>query len=242
MTVTPFDNLSFDQKNATHEEVRIALDHLKFGLKLLRDFSGLPSEFHAPLLLLTSGFERLLKLILCLDFLNRTGGYPDWGAFSVRWRSHRLRELLRDVVLVMDACPRWQSASALKDDRTFVSSDSDLLELIQLMQEFGSASRYHNLDVITSKPDPERDPEQVWKDHREAYWDKVSPPDYIPDSSEFHDRVNIYWIALLQRLARALSRMFTFDALGDTGRRSSVVVISNPFLTLDDRDLVTLKW
>ncbi len=58
------------------EELRIAIGLLKGGLRELQHIDGANDFYHLPLLILSSGFERLMKVIICFHSHETNGSYP----------------------------------------------------------------------------------------------------------------------------------------------------------------------
>ena len=48
-------------------EVETAINLLKKGMAELQQISGANDFYHTPILLLSSGFERLIKCLICLS-------------------------------------------------------------------------------------------------------------------------------------------------------------------------------
>ena len=49
---------------------------LKTGLRELNRMDGSTDFFHLPILLLASGFERMMKTVICCHYLESTGEFP----------------------------------------------------------------------------------------------------------------------------------------------------------------------
>lgn len=115
---------------------------------------------------------------------------------------------------------RHEKYEFLLEDKNFISNDRDLKELLTLLSEFGKFSRYHNLDIVTSKTNPSVDVENLWEKFESKIL-KANTPIYKrfllfnhQPSNETYDYINSRIISILERFVRGLSRQFTFVNLG----------------------------
>jgi hypothetical protein len=218
------------------EEVRLAVDLLQVGLGHLQRIDGANDQYHVPILLLASGFERLIKCLLCLRVLHDEGRYPTPGEIR---QTHNLRPLLQeltDALYVDDFVAR----PAIRDDLTYLRSDEQLLSLVTALSDFGQAARYYNLDVVSGKDPQYPSPEEAWNEienaiiERDPAWARKleDRPAAIDDLFE---RVNRELVIGLERLARALARLFTLSRIAEEARVFTGLI--GPFLFLRDDEL-----
>ena len=66
------ENLEY-KKHCFFEEVNTAIQLLKNGMGELQKIGGANDFYHAPTLLLSSGYERLLKSLLCVESMDGSG-------------------------------------------------------------------------------------------------------------------------------------------------------------------------
>lgn len=122
-------SVSEDQKTAVVEEVYSAIYLIEFGLLALNE---LANAEHLPVLLLSNGFERLLKMILCLNDLEQEGQLPTASSFS-RNRNHDIDRLLKQVI---DIAKQWNCEErykkSAKADMDFLEQDRDLERLVPI--------------------------------------------------------------------------------------------------------------
>jgi len=225
------------------EEVRCSIFLIQEGLISLNQLTGSNDFYHLPLLLLASGFERLLKMIICLGNLEKYGKFPIKNKYFKGIAGHNIEKLLE---LVMDSVKTWNYSYkylATKDDIDFIKENSDLKEFIELLSSFGMESRYYNINIILgSTSNKLHNPKKMFDKFcfkiikRNQNWiDKIQYPQIDETIKEF----NKYLTYLIQRLARALCRMFKSGKLGELGK--SLTGINSSFLYLSDDDLYNIN-
>jgi len=67
---------NIQQKVALALEIKTSVKLLCLGLAELQGIDGANDFYHLPFLLISSGFERLMKCIICLKRLKDTGRFP----------------------------------------------------------------------------------------------------------------------------------------------------------------------
>jgi len=82
---------------AIDQELLTAVRLIKCGFGQLQQMDGANDFYHLPLLALSSGFERYLKVILCFRHLERTGEFPDSDGLPRGSKGHDLELLLERV-------------------------------------------------------------------------------------------------------------------------------------------------
>jgi len=71
------------------EELLSAMRLLKTGLRELNRTNDRTDFYHIPMLLLSSGLERLMKVLICCHYLETTGTFPDCSVFSKNQRKKK---------------------------------------------------------------------------------------------------------------------------------------------------------
>lgn len=240
--------LSPVQALALDDETRIAADVIAAGVHELRRIDESNDRVFAPMLLLSVGFERLLKLTLVLYELARSGKVPSSKALRQHGgrKGHDLAALTSAVVARGGSDEQLLRRPACKDDLPFLREDEVLTYAVATLAEFGTTSRYYHLDTLldsagsdTALTGLERlDPLAAWGALEQAlvarHHDRSR--DSGPDSPSFdYAIVATESTALFQRYARAISRMWTLGSLGATARQFSGHLY--PFIMLRDEDL-----
>jgi len=219
-------SLTIDQdvKIALAEEVKTATFLIREGLISLKCLYDDVDSAHLPILLLSNGFERLVKTIICLSCLEENPVNPDFKNI----RTHKIKELLERV---NETAKRWRyekKCAKTKEDMVFLDNCKDLQKLVKLLTDFGDKSgRYYNIDLIIGKKKKFDNPSELFI----AYCDEKM--------DEGVSDIICHVTTILQRFARALCRMFIYGELGQTGDNMKNIV--EDFLCLNDKDLLYVK-
>lgn len=231
------------------EEVRTAIYLIQEGLISLNRLDGANDFAHLPILLLSNGFERLLKMVICLDYLERKGQFPNDSSFH-EYKHHKVEKLLEQVI---DIAHKWnysKRCEATKKDMEFLEGDDDLKRVVTLLEKYADAGRYYNIDVIVGKKhSADDDPVRLFDSYcddiffSQSDWQNKITGENLGEKMGANIRyVNHHITTLLQRFARALCRMFTMGRLGQIGSQQTGTI--GCFLFLQDKDLgqVQSRW
>jgi hypothetical protein len=219
------------------EEVRVSIDLLKDGLGALQRIDAGNDAYYTPLLLLASGLERLMKTILCYQVIEKTGRLPNKGEFP---EIHDLVGLL-DRITESEWPQEYTSRPVSEEDLEYLRGDTGLRPILQALSDFADArrGRYYNLEVLLGR-DPDWDsPEQAWSALEMAILREQ--PDWEERMLQASALDDIYeaiaetLVARLERMLRALARLFTLGALGEEAARVTGLIA--PFLFRPDEDL-----
>jgi hypothetical protein len=142
--------LSPVQALALDDETRIAADVITAGVHELRRIDESNDRVFAPMLLLSVGFERLLKLTLVLYELARSGKVPSSKALRQHGgrKGHDLAALTSAVVARGGSDEQLLRRPACRDDLRFLREDEVLTYAVATLAEFGTTSRYYHLDTL----------------------------------------------------------------------------------------------
>jgi hypothetical protein len=145
------------------EELLTAIRLLKTGLRELNRTDGSTDFFHLPRLLLASGFERMMKTVICCHHLETTGDFPRRSVFPPGRRGH-------DLVLLLDHITRdcfsdvyLSRIPAAKSDISFLRGDPKLSSIVQILSDFGQSARYYNLNVVLDEQNPGPSLDDEWQ-------------------------------------------------------------------------------
>jgi len=183
----------------------------------LHKLDGANDFYHLPLLTLSSGFERLMKVILCFRTLEKTGEFPRPKDFPSGREGHNLESLLKKI---RKECflERYVHIQIAKDDLLYLESD-ELLSFLSVLSKFGQAARYYHLDVVLGKQ-PETDaPDREWESLETAI--AVKRPGLMdeikenPASNKIHQEIAAEVVSRFERFARALARLFGIGGIGE---------------------------
>ncbi|MDP9343002.1 MAG: hypothetical protein M3Q23_13130 [Actinomycetota bacterium] len=187
------------------------------------------------MLLLASGLERLMKVVLCLAVLQDQGRFPNPSDIPA---THDLVRLL-DVVIATCFDDAYLERPAAQEDLAYIRDDERLRQVVRALAEFGDQARYYNLDVVTGRSLPFRPPDEAWGDIEHAVLEE-NPfwvVEFTTDSGlEAHsDRMARTLVVAIERLIRALVRLFTLSRIAPEARLHTGRIAS--FLRLTDEHL-----
>lgn len=227
------------------EELIVAIGLLKGGLRELQHIDSANDFYHLPLLILASGFERLMKVIICFHIYETKGSYPSklpW--MEGKRHGHDLMWLLDYITKKCFSSSYLKRIPAAYQDITFLREDKHIRTVIKILSDFGDATRYYNLKVVSGNKPDTGSPEQQWnKLETEIMRDSAEWAIELRRSSGLADtfgRINTEIVARLERFARALCRLFTIGALGAKALQASSVV--HEFLMIRDDMLGNTRY
>lgn len=221
------------------EEIHTAMRLLKSGLRELNRLDGANDFYHLPLLLLASGFERLMKTIVCCHHLKTTGRFPDRRIFPKSKKGHNL-VLLLDTVTRQCFSDRYVAGvPAAQRDIEFLRSDAQLRTIVLILSDFGQGARYYNLNIVLGEPNPGPSAEDEWQKleiailQEDSGWaSKTADP---AQSDALFDQINTKLTVHCERFARSLCRLLTIGGLGELAKQISPY--AHHFLFLMDDQL-----
>ena len=224
------------------EEIHTSIKLLQLGIKELQEISHENDFYHLPLLLLSSGFERLMKCMICLKYLDENGKFPT---------SEKIRSFGHDLVNLKDKiisdCTSKETAyerPATNQDYEFLSGDKDLDKFIRILSDFGQNARYHNLNVVGGKSNPmsdikarveEFELQLIMRKYEKNSNNLKKLLTDVEKADEYYKEIYDIIINKLHRFARALVRKFTLGDLGKEARTYDRLI--KPFLNLKDEEL-----
>ena len=209
--------MTSDQELALLEEVKTAVFLIKEGLLSLEKLQVDGDLSHLPILLLSNGFERLLKIIICMSVLVKSPSNPDFGKIKI----HDVDGLLKQVIDISKEWGYKEKCVEAEKDVIFWENCKDLRGWIKLFADFGHKSgRYYNIDLIIGSKTCWENPCELFK----SYCNGKTVKDIT---------------TLLQRFARSLCRMFVWGPLYQVGGDMTQIV--GDFYSLSDGDLGQVK-
>src|SRR3989338_8024188 len=150
-------------------EIRTSIYLLKKGMAELQKISGSNDFYHLPVLLLSSGFERLIKCLLCLALMDDKGNLKKKKPFKTSGREgHDLDILLNSLLSVCENKNYFSKSQAAKEDIDMFANDKNLRKIITLLSEFAQRDRYYNLDVVLENSTNSKDPLRGWDEIEKA--------------------------------------------------------------------------
>jgi len=205
------------QKVMLGEELVTAVRLLKTGLRELNRMTPANDFFHLPILLLASGFERMMKTVICCHHLKRTGTFPNRNAFPSGKKGHDLVWLLKHITHECFSPHYLSQIPAARADIDLLRNDPKLTNIVKILSDFGQSARYYNLNVVLGAPNPGPSPDDEWqKLEMEVLQEDPSWAKRICDPKEsgaIHRQINKQLTVHCEKLARSLSRLFTIGGL-----------------------------
>ena len=224
------------------EELRTSVRLIELGLGEIQNLGKADSFRHLPFQLLSSGIERLLKCHICFGFFEQNRRLPSFNKLkNCGGRSgHDLIELHKEVAKNYFNKP----VPALKQDFEYISSETKLHTMLELLSEFGKYSRYYNLDIVTGAEKPSRNVEGEWRifetDIALEHDGIVNKLSDINTAGYANDFINRQIVILVEKYIRAIARQYTIGGLGQKAKQHSSVLMY--FITLKDEKLGTTNY
>lgn len=225
------------QKIHENEEMRTAMGLLELGTYELKNIGGGNDFYHLPLLLLSNGLERLMKVILCIDYYQEHGDYPDSNYLKNKL-GHKLTNLLGKILPLFEKANYLQIPVA-KEDGEFLKNDNTIKLILEALENYASGGRYHDLDAMLVRKETDSDPKHQWEKIETHIlqsfpnWER-----YIQEPSLFDEmwkKINHTLIEKLSRLIRAFCRLFTMGPIAKEGKIHCGQI--STFLFLNDDEL-----
>ena len=221
------------------EELLSSIRLLKTGLRELNRMDSSTDFFHLPILLLASGFERMMKTVICCHHLKTTGKYPKRDVFPNGKKGHDLVWMLNKIANECYSDTYLTNIPAAISDIKFLRDDTKLSKIIKILSDFGQSARYYNLNVVLGEQNPGPSPDDEWQElqmeilQEDPLWkSRIKNP---KENTLIHNEINKAMTVHCEKLARALSRLFTIGGLGAQGRQISIH--TNHFLKMRDEQL-----
>jgi len=221
-------------------EIRTSIYLLKKGMGELQTISGSNDFYHLPVLLLSSGFERLIKCLLCLALMDDKGALKERPFKTSGREGHDLDTLLNSLLSTCKNKNYSSKSKTAKEDIDMLVNDINLRKIITLLSEFAQGHRYYNLDVVLDNNSKSKDPSGGWVEIEKAITQhhpdiSTKRQDLTIDLDGLYKDINRELIIVLEKFTRALTRLFVFADLGDFAKQASI--LTHEYLLLDDNEL-----
>lgn len=220
------------------EEIKLSSQLLKRGLGNLAKIDEANDFYYAPILLLSTGFERLIKCLLCLAQMDEHGNMNSIPFETKGRNGHDIIDLFNKLLTIIAQNNYSSKLPAARGDIEFLESDVYLKEIITLFSKFAQGGRYYNLDIVLNGASVYEDPVRNWNEMETAIFRKrkdllaqLENDFNAPVSKE----INRELIIVLEKFARALARLFVYADLGELSKTAYPFI--SDFLVLSDVDL-----
>ena len=223
------------------QELEISTKLVKKGLHEFQNISFINDFYFLPILLISNGLERFIKIIICLHHFEKNKKYPNLS--TIRNYGHNLTRLF-DYVFNAFFQSVDDKPTAVAEDLKFLRSKFSKT-IITNLSEFGISARYHYLDEILGENPKTKPPETIWHmlemeiiATEDVNWLKNINSQKYRD--KYFVRVRENFVVPIERIMRILSRIFTFGYLGENAR--TFIPSLDPFYSLRDEDLGKTKY
>ncbi len=221
------------QRLSLLKETELSISLLSSGLAILQQSRPYEFKCFSFMLLLATGLERLMKIVLCLHAFEATGEFP--SKEYLKGLGHDLVRLRNEV---LRACytQEYLKLPFARTDHDFIEQDALFNHMLILLSDFAQSDRYIHMDSIAD-PQGREWPELRWEELErqtmpsDVYWSLVQEGKL----DELKQHSNQQFVANIEKFIRALTRLFAFAGLGDLARSNSVTTWG--FMKLEDEQL-----
>lgn len=163
---------------------------------------------------LSQGFERLMKVYLCLAFQNKKNAYPPPRYFKKY--GHDLVKIKSKII----ADYFINHGNQFELDYEFLVNNENLNELLKILSDFGKYGRYYNLDYILGNNNELVNPIKEWEKLENKLMDKNSIKKLMHRNieGEVYIEINQKLIILIEKFTASLSRQMNFKSIGKNAR------------------------
>jgi len=207
-------------------EVEKAAMFLRGGLAELQKISPTNNYYDPLLLFLSSGFERLFKSMICLNYKEIHGKFPTYAEMKGGAESGHDIRYFKKMIEKMSVPVDRPFAS---EDYSVIMEDGTINDVMEVLTKYAMRGRYFHLDAILGN-EQEFDPDSKWEkietnlnieQYGQNEWLKILQS---KDGLELlYENSNNQLLCRIEMFLRAISRQFTF---GDFS--SEAVVYSTP--------------
>jgi hypothetical protein len=222
------------------QELDVAMVTIEAGLTAIQASRPYRPRHSVFLLLLATGIERLMKIVLHVHALETTGAFLT-ESYMKKHYGHDLVKLCEGVIANCFTQAHLARPVA-RDDLDFIRHDAIFQPMLTLLADFAKTDRYVYLSGI-SDPEVTTDwPGRRWEQLERA---TMPPGEYmrLVIAGQEHaakQHANRALVACLERFVRAVARLFVTGVLGDQARQVSPAV--SHYVMLNDEDLGTKMY
>jgi hypothetical protein len=233
--------LRHEKISAIGEEIEASFNFIKEGIRYLDKQNSAGSSNHVPLQLLSSGFERLVKILLLLKEKLLTGEYPKtegkknyFGQFD---NGHGIKKMVNNLISYSEDVELMRKIPMVIEDLDYLKNDTRFNTFLEIITDFSKFQRYYYIDTIVKKERPENNSFEKFKILIDSHSSDINISNLTYDEEE--EFVLNSTIITIEKGVRAISRFFT-HGLENEGRKHFGDFGS--FILLRDEDLGKLKY
>ena len=194
------------------EEFETSYNLINLGFGELQNINLDNNFYFLPFQLLSQGFERFMKVYICLGYFHTHQSFPD--SSYLKKLGHNLELLLKEIIVhyYFDF-----NRPQFDLDSDFIKTNSNLKELLFILSEFGKLSRYHNFDLITDNTKVGVNTKKLWEEFENKVLDSKDYEKLMDFnlSHEVYQKISTHIIIVFEKFISAISRQFVFRCLGE---------------------------
>ena len=224
------------------QEAEIALELIETGLAILQRSKQYHTRHFSFLLLLSSGLERLMKVMLILRA--EATDQPYLSQDDLKSLGHDLKKLRTHVSEKCFTSEYLQQPHAQRD-QDFLTGDETLDKMFTVLSDFARQERYAYLNVIVEpKPWEEGPPDVRWghlefaQTELDEFWTLFQSNDEALAKQQ-----NVHQLVItMEQCIRAFARLFPRNVLGTRGKSIGTARALLNFARLEDAQLGTRQY
>ena len=201
---------------ATIDEVNTAIILIKKGLIEIRNMKSIksPAYKHIPLLLLSNGFERLLKCLLIFLYYKLNFIFPRYmeNFFKEYNNGHGLDLMFEEVLRTAKDSLIKMSPPLKRKEIQFLESDKNVKDLFKILSLYANSSSNYDVDVVISEDHPPKNLSEEFEKFREDLYMQLNYP--INEFLSHTDKLNKHTIYIIARITKALCLCYTHPDFG----------------------------
>lgn len=208
--------------DAIIEEVEASFNFIVEGIRDLNNKSYTIANNHVALQLLSSGFERLVKILLLLKEKKEKGKYPELtkkdNYFHQYNNGHGIDKMIDELIIYSETQELMKRIPIVADDIAYLKSDKKFKEFVNIITDFSIRGRYYYIDIICQAnfDETKQNPFNKFKSFIYSFTESLD----INNITEEEETTQIKKLSIItiEKGVRALSRFFT-HGLDENGRR-----------------------
>jgi hypothetical protein len=148
---------------ALSDEIDAASSLFHYGFRILQDYKFATRDADPLFVCLAGGSEKLLKLTIGLHEMEDTDSWP--SATVMQGFGHKITALDNQVrPLIRNACAQSTAPGYVQQLLDQVACDPYIEQILATLERYAVHGRFHNLDYLGDKPQPEASPAELWEE------------------------------------------------------------------------------